>query len=198
MSELARAYYQERAARLGIDNVPPILSGTPWQMGPDPAYTLLTYSHSRAEIEASLLQRYDEVLRSVGDFVTRCAGKVSPLPEEYHQEAMRQQEQHARSITQHLIHVPPDIPAQLHDIQIEAITSDEISMDDAKIALRLFPWKLEEQYEDQMVYLATKATINVPPAQRVNRALTFVHMHHIHEPPAVIYGAVAYPPQQVK
>jgi len=124
MSELAQAYYQERADRYGIENVPGLLNGEPIQLFAEDHYVPLhTPESSRNPIPASLLKNS---LEKIGGFVLSCAPRDEEFPHYSYGVSATNSIAATEQYAERLLIPRKAKTGRLLGVELEAVTHEEI------------------------------------------------------------------------
>lgn len=157
MSERAQAFYQERADRLGLGELSPVLNGAPIVLTPPEERISIHTPSSPAVIRVR--EAYDEVLRAVDPFNLAAAEIVWPeISERRSVLHEARNAAHIRGVIQSLIPSKSKIKTgHLRDVRTEAIAPGELQRGLRTIAEGRA--NNSPTHPDAMVYLLTSAEI---------------------------------------
>src|SRR5690348_15148646 len=128
MSMPAEKYYKERARRLRIEHVPPVLSGRPCILWQSPVATAPAPARAGGELRNTICRRYDRILEDVGSFVLACVGKEPAKLGEQHPEGRRQMIEHVVELFGPDAVLPQPIEGRMHAVYVEAIPDYAITI----------------------------------------------------------------------
>jgi hypothetical protein len=160
MSELAAAYYQERAVRLGIENVPDILNGQPILLLGDGHEQRLSLQQPNPDRLAEVTGRYATIVHSLDDFILSAYSVSHPG---YRRGTSTRQEainnRHIDSMVEAKLFPSYLKAGRVTDIQIEAIARSEVEPGHIRKAGESTSYYYDEKTEDHEVYLLTTGAL---------------------------------------